>query len=416
MIAVIADDLTGAAEIAGLGWRHGLRAVILHRDAPPARADLVVYDADSRLCSARAAARRVGRIARRLRAAQPEWIYKKVDSVLRGNVLAEIAALRRVLRSESCLLVPANPSAGRILRAGKYFIGDQPLHRTDFRRDPTHPRRSADVLKLLGAARDGGVRVLPAPDGTRIEERDLSAVVVGEAASPGDVRAWAKQAGAGTLLAGGGEFFAALLERRVGGRGASRTVVAPGRARMPGRVASARLWPSTSLLLVSGSRSESSRDFLAAASRRGWAVSFMPEKLFASGRPNEPLRLAWAREVRAALRRQPRVAMAIGGPARPGQAARLGERLVAAVRLVLAANRPDFVCVEGGATGALLWERLGGRRLFVEGEWATGVVVVRLPGVRGLRLVLKPGSYAWPAALLAGGAGRVGSGHPTLTV
>jgi uncharacterized protein YgbK (DUF1537 family) len=29
MIAVIADDLTGAAELAAVGWRHGLRAEVL---------------------------------------------------------------------------------------------------------------------------------------------------------------------------------------------------------------------------------------------------------------------------------------------------------------------------------------------------------------------------------------------------
>lgn len=42
------------------------------------------------------AARRVRRIARRLALMKPEWVFKKADSVLRGNVLPEVEALRRV--------------------------------------------------------------------------------------------------------------------------------------------------------------------------------------------------------------------------------------------------------------------------------------------------------------------------------
>lgn len=434
MIAVIADDLTGAAEIAGLGWRHGLRAVILRRDAAPPRADLVVYDSDSRLCSAREAARRVTHIARRLRAARPEWIYKKVDSVLRGNVRVELAALRRALSLDHCLLVPANPRAGRIIRTGKYFVGGQPIHRTDFRRDPTHPRRSADVLRLLGAEpREVVVRPVPAgvektarpgplptddpwsapgnrraPSNVTLAAGGPIQIFVGEASSPEDLRTWAEGADAGTLLAGGGEFFAAVLEQRLAG--------ARRRKHCEVRRGASAVAPDASLLLISGSRSESARRFLNRAGRHGWVVFFLPKTLFASRRLKPSALADWAGEVRAAMQQKARVAMAIGGPARPGEAARLGRLLVAAARLVLARARPDFVCVEGGATAALLWAQLGGRPLRVEGEWATGVVVVRLPGARGLRLVLKPGSYAWPAALVAEAAGGTRSGHNTLTV
>src|SRR6476659_3107610 len=97
MIVVIADDLTGAAEIAGLGWRHGLTAAILERDEAPSGAELVVYDSNTRGCSAGAARRKVAAITRRRRERKPDWIYKKVDSVLRGNVLAEIEAMQKAL-------------------------------------------------------------------------------------------------------------------------------------------------------------------------------------------------------------------------------------------------------------------------------------------------------------------------------
>ena len=50
MIAVIADDLTGAAELGGIGLRHGLKTevrTIAGTKLPPAT-DLLVIAADSR--------------------------------------------------------------------------------------------------------------------------------------------------------------------------------------------------------------------------------------------------------------------------------------------------------------------------------------------------------------------------------
>src|SRR5262249_52507266 len=111
---------------------------------------LVCLDTDSRSCSANEAAARVTRAADQLRAAGAEWIYKKVDSVLRGNVLAEIEAIRVRCESARVLLAPANPSLGRTIRNGRYFIRGIPLDETDFRLDPEYPRASSLVGELLG--------------------------------------------------------------------------------------------------------------------------------------------------------------------------------------------------------------------------------------------------------------------------
>ena len=95
MIGVIADDLTGAAEIAGIGWRHGLSAEVILDGRPKCGADLVCIDTDSRSCSSREAAKRVASAVASLRKAGAKWIYKKVDSVLRGHVIAELEAAMR---------------------------------------------------------------------------------------------------------------------------------------------------------------------------------------------------------------------------------------------------------------------------------------------------------------------------------
>ena len=50
MIGVIADDLTGAAEIGAVGLRHGLQAEIVHGGKTGGRADLICVNTYSRSC------------------------------------------------------------------------------------------------------------------------------------------------------------------------------------------------------------------------------------------------------------------------------------------------------------------------------------------------------------------------------
>ena len=58
MIGVIADDLTGAAELGAVGWRLGLRAEILTNNHLDTTADLACMDTDSRSCTQDEAAKR----------------------------------------------------------------------------------------------------------------------------------------------------------------------------------------------------------------------------------------------------------------------------------------------------------------------------------------------------------------------
>ena len=382
MIAVIADDLTGAAEIAGLGWRHGLTAEILERDEEPSEAELVVYDADTRDCSAGEAARRVARIARRIHARKPAWIYKKVDSVLRGNVLAEIKAMQKTLGVERCLLVPANPAVRRVIKDGKYFVRGKPINQTDFRHDPAHPRRSASVKELLGVTRNDQV-TLRNPSARSVPE----GVVVGEAASAAHVRHWAQQVDWRTLPAGGADFFSALLARHG---------FSPRKSRMKSPRPA-----QDATLFVSGSLAESSIEFLDDCRSREWPVLLMPYELFAGRGRDRAQQAVWARRAIDALEQHRKVAIGIGQPTLPGrrEGLRLGKILVETVKLVLAEVHPDRVCVEGGSTAALLLDQLGWKRLVVECEFSTGVTGVRAANRNGMLLVFKPGSYDWPAAV-----------------
>src|SRR5262245_36399078 len=106
-IIVLADDLSGAAELAGIAFAHGFSAEVrrvgyayLDRRVGPAIADragppsdFIAIDTDSRHLPPAVAAERVNQITEQILTTQPAWLFKKVDSVLRGNVRAEIEAV-----------------------------------------------------------------------------------------------------------------------------------------------------------------------------------------------------------------------------------------------------------------------------------------------------------------------------------
>src|SRR5262245_26042141 len=110
MIGVIADDLTGAAELSGDGLRYGLSAEVVTALDIRGEAALLCIDTDSRNCLPAEAARRATDAASKLTESRAEWIYKKVDSVLRGHIVVELEAMINQLGLKRALLVPANPS------------------------------------------------------------------------------------------------------------------------------------------------------------------------------------------------------------------------------------------------------------------------------------------------------------------
>src|SRR5205814_9282515 len=99
--------------------------------------------------SSEEAGRRAAAAAGALSQTGAGWIYKKVDSVLRGPVAAELEAVMKQLNFARILLVPANPGLGRTIRNGCYFVEGKPLDETHFRHDPEFPRLTSKVQDLL---------------------------------------------------------------------------------------------------------------------------------------------------------------------------------------------------------------------------------------------------------------------------
>jgi uncharacterized protein YgbK (DUF1537 family) len=384
VIGAIADDFTGAAELGGVAGRYGLSADVHTAPGRDSAAELAVLDTDSRDGAADAARDKAAAAGRWLRSRRPALAYKKVDSILRGWVRAEVDALLETLPAPRALVVFANPSRGRIVREGRFFVDGRPVDETEFARDPHHPVRSSDVRDMLGLSGSAPVFVRRWDD-----PLPPRGIVVGEASSRDDLVAWARRLPEDAVPAGAADFFDALLE--VSGR----------RRRSPTDAADA----GAPTLLVCGTAARS-QGTLQEATRRGIPVLVMPEALVHEDSREDVLD-SWAESVSAGLRRGGAAVIGIGRKERIAGEPDLAGRLADVVARVLRQERVGHVLAEGGATATALARRMGWSCLSVRREVAPGVVTLRARDHGAPLLTVKPGSYAWPPqawAWLSGGA------------
>jgi uncharacterized protein YgbK (DUF1537 family) len=378
MIGVIADDLTGAAEIGAVALRHGLRAEILVKGKPGGEADVVCVDTDSRSCARDESARRTAAAARLLKNAGAAWVYKKVDSVMRGQVAAEVQAIARELQLPRVLLHPANPSLGRTIQNGKYFIGNRPIHKTEFAHDPQHPRTSANVLVLLGNSIPLPIQVC-----TLTDNLPKLGIILCESTTPQDAQQWTTHRDSNTLLAGGAEFFAALLAANSNAMRPAKVDFNSGAVRE---------------LFVCGTTSHASKKFVRDAQRAGTPVFDLPGEL-AWGAEFTPAACdAIAQQALDAFKFCSRVILQIGLPSVHDAAAarKLSEHLTQLAATILRRADVNRVYAEGGATAAELVRQMKWTRFTVQREIAPGVATLAASTRKSLLLTIKPGSYLWP--------------------
>jgi uncharacterized protein YgbK (DUF1537 family) len=152
VLALIADDLTGASDAGVQFARRGLVTRVLFDLTSPRQAEGVealAIDTDTRALPSDAAAARVRELARHVAAAGPTHVYKKIDSTLRGNLGAELDAVMDVFGVRVAIVAPAFPELGRTTRAGVHYLHGTPVHLTEIGRDPHAPVRESSLLRRL---------------------------------------------------------------------------------------------------------------------------------------------------------------------------------------------------------------------------------------------------------------------------
>ena len=152
-VLVIADDFTGAND-AGSGLAQaGARVHVLFSSEASLEgaADVWVVSTDSRAVSAAEAAARTEAVVQRHQAFIARgWLFKKIDSTLRGNIGVELRAALATSGKKLALIVPAVPRLGRVTRDGEVWVNNVRLTDTEYASDPKTPVTSARVLTQLG--------------------------------------------------------------------------------------------------------------------------------------------------------------------------------------------------------------------------------------------------------------------------
>jgi 4-phospho-D-threonate 3-dehydrogenase / 4-phospho-D-erythronate 3-dehydrogenase len=302
-------------------------------------------------------------------------IVKKIDSLLRGNLAAELGALAAVC---PVVLAPALPGAGRTVRDGVVTLSGEPMHHTDAWRMERRPAPASIAAALdpirttvlgLDAVRAGGERLRCAVE-VALRQAPL---VVCDAETDADLDAIAAAALLRAVAMAGAGGFAAAIGRVLGARPPEGAEAWAGRPTRP------------CVLVVVGSAEE-----IAAQQVRG-------------------LLDAGAREIRMPLGGPSRVAapQALGPgvtvlrpdpDAAPGADARA---VVAALARTVVALDPgpavaDLV-LTGGETARRVLDELDIDRLEPIGQIGHGAVRSRTPD--GRHIVTRPGSFGGPGSL-----------------
>lgn len=364
MIAVIADDLTGAAELGGIGLRHGLETEIRTIVPQHAAAELLIIAADSRSKPESAAIEEMTKITRQLKLLQPEWIYKKTDSVLRGHVIAELKTHLEILGLQCALLIPANPGLGRTIRDGHYYLNGKPVHHSAFSIDPEFPIYNSDVRAMLHEPVQ-----LKKPG----EKLPVRGIVVGEVQDRTDLQTWANRLPPYTLAAGGAGFFSALLDERY----------------PPAPPVNGYRSLDTPLLFISGTTFDRSRDSIKRQLQAGGPVRYLPEN--AAG--------PWHDEVAGLLQKHNKAIVAIDPSQYSRSARELRASMAEAIDKILKKTTPAEIIIEGGATAYAVLQALGWHTFIPEQELAPGLIRMRVAEAPQLFVTVKPGSYPWPDSI-----------------
>jgi hypothetical protein len=156
-LGCIADDFTGATDLANNLVRAGMRVVqtIGVPAAPVADVDAVVVALKSRTAPVAEAVADSLAAARWLRAQGAPQIYFKVcstfDSTPAGNIGPVAEALLTDAGGDFALVTPAFPENGRTVYKGHLFVGDLLLSDSPMRHHPLTPMTDANLVRVLQA-------------------------------------------------------------------------------------------------------------------------------------------------------------------------------------------------------------------------------------------------------------------------
>jgi uncharacterized protein YgbK (DUF1537 family) len=167
LLGCIADDFTGATDLANTLVKGGMTAVqvIGVPTGPLPEADAIIIALKSRTAPVGEAVAQSLAACEALLAAGAKQIFWKYcstfDSTDQGNIGPVADALLKRLGSGFALACPAFPTNGRTIYLGHLFVGNALLNESGMENHPLTPMTDANLVRVLGRQTDGAVGLVP---------------------------------------------------------------------------------------------------------------------------------------------------------------------------------------------------------------------------------------------------------------
>ncbi|NNG68649.1 four-carbon acid sugar kinase family protein [Rhizobium laguerreae] len=405
----IADDYTGASDLANTLTKNGLRTVQTVGIPDPSLAlpdvDAVVVSLKIRSVPASDAVAAAARAERWLRRRGAGHVLYKIcstfDSTDAGNIGPVTEALSEAAGGGLVLVTPAFPETGRTVYLGHLFVGGQPLNESPLKDHPLNPMHDANLVRVLTRQSRNAVGLI-----------DLTTITAG----PGAVKARldALRAAGVTAVIADAIFERDLetlgevaLETPVStgasglGLGLARALVRSGRISSGGATTADAIRPVGGLsAIVAGSCSKATLHQLDIAERSMPVLRLDPERLLAG--PDEiAAAISWAGDRISAG------PVVIAASAAPETVSRLqslygreasGHTIETATSIItaeLVERGVRRLVIAGGETSGAAVDRLAIPAFLIGPEIAPGVPVLRTLGnAQGdMLLALKSGNF-----------------------
>jgi len=155
LLGCIADDFTGATDLANTLTRHGMRTmqIIGEPTGLPPDTDAIVIALKSRTIPARNAVAQSLTACRWLKQHGAQQVYFKYcstfDSTDAGNIGPVADALLDELGSDFTIACPAFPETGRTIYMGHLFVGQVLLSDSSMRHHPLTPMHDSNLVNVL---------------------------------------------------------------------------------------------------------------------------------------------------------------------------------------------------------------------------------------------------------------------------
>ncbi|MBW1639974.1 four-carbon acid sugar kinase family protein [Microbacterium resistens] len=171
-IGAVADDFTGATDLAMALRQQGFRAVVSIEDAALdaaaiGDADAVVVALKTRTAPVPDAVAQSVRAIRALEALGARRYYVKYcstfDSTPEGNIGPILDAVMEELAEERTVVVPSFPDNGRTVYRGHLFVGDDLLENSPMRHHPLTPMTQSRIRDLLAPQTTRDIHEVPLP-------------------------------------------------------------------------------------------------------------------------------------------------------------------------------------------------------------------------------------------------------------